>query len=152
MGTATHFEDIELPPSGVRVSPRAKVTDAVMPLSNGLAPPSKITRDQPDYAASLSVLGLLDAGRSPEDAIREGTRRSTSSDQQDSINGTSLIENLAVIYAWTGETDRALETLSYLAGIPASLSYGHLSLRPEWDPLRNDPRFAKIIASLAPKN
>jgi len=53
---------------------------------------------------------------------------------------------------WTGETDRALETLSYLAGIPATMSYGHLSLHPEWDPLRNDPRFAKIIASLAPKN
>jgi hypothetical protein len=71
---------------------------------------------------------------------------------KDSINGTATVENLAIIYTWTGETDRALETLSYLAGIPATPSYGALSLRPEWDPLRNDPRLAKIIASLAPKN
>jgi tetratricopeptide (TPR) repeat protein len=114
----------------------------------------KITRDQPDYAAALSVLGLLDAGLGRnEDAIREGTRAvELLPISKDSINGASLVENLAVIYAWTGETDRALETLSYLAGIPSSLSYGNLSLRPEWDPLRNEPRFAKIIASLAPKN
>jgi cell wall assembly regulator SMI1 len=62
-----------------------------------------------------------------------------------------VIENLAVIYAWTGETDLALEKLSLLASIPASLSYGHLCLSPEWDPLRNDPRFENIIASFAPK-
>ena len=100
------------------------------------------------------VLGLLDAGLGrKEDAIREGTHAvELLPISKDSINGTLLVENLAVIYAWTGETDRALETLSYLAGIPGSLSYGYISLRPEWDPLRNDPRLAKIIASLAPKN
>jgi hypothetical protein len=114
----------------------------------------KVTRDQPDYAAGLSVLGLLDAGLGrKEDAIREGTHAvELLPISKDSINGTALVENLAIIYAWTGETDHALETLSYLAGIPAPLSYGSLSLSPEWDPLRNDPRFAKIIASLAPKN
>jgi hypothetical protein len=31
------------------------------------------------------------------------------------------------------------------------LSYGALKLFPLWDPLRGDPRFEKIIASLAPK-
>jgi hypothetical protein len=31
------------------------------------------------------------------------------------------------------------------------LSYGHLKLSPFWDPLRGDPRFEKIVASLAPK-
>jgi len=31
------------------------------------------------------------------------------------------------------------------------LSYGALKLHPLWDPLRGDPRFEKIVASLAPK-
>jgi hypothetical protein len=112
-----------------------------------------ITRNQPDYAAGLSVLGLLDAGLGrKEDAIREGRRAvELLPISKDSINGTSLVENLAIIYAWTGEADLALEKLLLLASIPASVSYGHLRLRPEWDPLRNDPRFANIIASLAPK-
>jgi hypothetical protein len=34
---------------------------------------------------------------------------------------------------------------------PKSLSYGDLKLLPWWDPLRGDPRFEKIVASLAPK-
>jgi hypothetical protein len=32
------------------------------------------------------------------------------------------------------------------------LSYGALKLFPVWDPLRGDPRFEKIVASLAPKD
>jgi hypothetical protein len=31
------------------------------------------------------------------------------------------------------------------------LSYGALKLLPFWDPLRGDPRFEKIVESLAPK-
>jgi hypothetical protein len=35
---------------------------------------------------------------------------------------------------------------------PGDLSYGQLKLMPFWDPLRSDPRFDKIVASLAPKD
>jgi hypothetical protein len=35
--------------------------------------------------------------------------------------------------------------------IPCGPSYGGLRLDPEWDSLRGDPRFEKIVASLAPK-
>jgi TolB-like protein len=158
MGTSQCiFEDIELPAEwcqGLVARAKGDSDAAHAAFQQARAAMEKITRDQPDYAAALSVLGLLDAGLGRnEDAIREGTRAvELLPISKDSINGTSLVENLAIIYTWTGETDRALETLSYLAGIPATLSYGHLSLLPEWDPLRNDPRFAKIIASLAPKN
>jgi hypothetical protein len=62
-----------------------------------------------------------------------------------------LIQYLAVIYAWTGEVDLALEQLSVAASIPSHLSYGRLRLHPYWDPLRGDPRFEKIVASLAPR-
>jgi hypothetical protein len=35
--------------------------------------------------------------------------------------------------------------------VPNTLSYGLLKLHPYWDPLRGDPRFEQIVASLAPK-
>jgi hypothetical protein len=36
-------------------------------------------------------------------------------------------------------------------GASLMLSYGALKLHPLWNPLRGDPRFEKIVASLAPK-
>jgi hypothetical protein len=62
-----------------------------------------------------------------------------------------LIKYLALIYAWTGEKDRAFEQLDKAVHLPGYLSYGQLRLDPKWDPLRGDPRFEKIVASLAPK-
>jgi len=53
--------------------------------------------------------------------------------------------------AWTGEKEVALQQLSEVTQIPSSLTYGRLRLLPFWDPLRGDPRFEKIVASLAPK-
>jgi len=63
-----------------------------------------------------------------------------------------LIKYLAVIYAWTGDKDRAIQRLAERAKLPGGyLSYGYLRLDPLWDPLRGDPRFEAIVASLAPK-
>ena len=50
-----------------------------------------------------------------------------------------------------GEKDLALEQLAIAAQIPASVTYGESKLYPQWDSLRGDPRFDKIVASLAPK-
>jgi hypothetical protein len=43
------------------------------------------------------------------------------------------------------------ETLATAAQLAIGLTYGQLKLLPYWDPLRGDPRFEKIVASLAPK-
>jgi hypothetical protein len=87
-----------------------------------------------------------------EDAIREGRRAAELLPvAKDAIVGPLLVQNLALIYAWTGEKDLALEQLSIAAKLPGYLSYGQLRLHPDWDPLRGDPRFDKIVASLAPK-
>jgi hypothetical protein len=53
--------------------------------------------------------------------------------------------------AWTGEKDLGLEQLSVAVRIPGHLSYDDLRLHPYRDPLREDPHFEKIVASLAPK-
>jgi TolB-like protein/Tfp pilus assembly protein PilF len=113
----------------------------------------KTTREQPDYAQGLTVLGLIDAGLGrKDDAIREGRRAvELVPVSKDAIDGTDLILNLAVIYARTGEKDLALKQLAEAAQLPSSLNYGSLRLHPDWDTLRNDPRFEKIVASLAPK-
>ena len=50
-----------------------------------------------------------------------------------------------------GRTELALEQLEAVTKIPGGPSYGELRLDPMWDPLRGDPRFEKIVASLAPK-
>ncbi|MDQ6912358.1 MAG: FlgO family outer membrane protein [Verrucomicrobiota bacterium] len=114
----------------------------------------KIVRDQPDYAAVWSLLGRIDAdlGRK-EEALREGRRAcELLPPSKDAAVGTTLIVNLAVIYASSGEKDLATETLATAAKLPIGPAYGELKLNPQWDPLRGDPRFEKIVAALAPKD
>jgi tetratricopeptide (TPR) repeat protein len=113
----------------------------------------KAVRDQPDYAPAWSRLGLIDAalGRKAE-AIQEGRRACELLPiSKDALDGASYIKHMATIYAWVGEKDLALEQLALVAQLPAGVTYGELKLYPQWDSLRNDPRFDKILASLAPK-
>ncbi|HTG30607.1 MAG TPA: hypothetical protein VK818_20510, partial [Methylomirabilota bacterium] len=114
----------------------------------------QMMRDQPDYAAGLCALGVIDAALgNKEDAIREGERAvELIPVGKSALDGPMLIQYLAVIHAWAGDKDRALGQLAKAAKLPGShVTYGHLRLNPIWDPLRGDPRFEAIIASLAPK-
>ncbi len=113
----------------------------------------KTALEQPDYGPVFTVLGLIDAGLGrKEEAIREGRRGvELLPIAKNSIDGGELMKYLAVIYAWCGEKDRALEQIEATLRIPSSLSYGYLKLHPAWDPLRGDPRFEKIVAGLAPR-
>jgi hypothetical protein len=56
-----------------------------------------------------------------------------------------------MIAAWIGDKDLACEQLDTAIRLPTSVSYGQLKLLPFWDPLRGDPHFEKVVASLAPK-
>ncbi len=112
----------------------------------------RIVARQPDYPEGLGVLGLIDAalGRKDE-AIREGRRAvELLPPTKDSINGALAIQYMAIIYAWTGEKDSALKELALAVSIPGDISYGLLRLHPNWDSLRGDPGFEKIVASMAP--
>jgi tetratricopeptide (TPR) repeat protein len=109
---------------------------------------------QPGYAAALCALGVVDAVLgNKEDAIREGEHAvELTPVSENAIEGATLVRYLAVIYAWAGDKDRAIQRLAQTTTLPGShISYGYLRLHPLWDPLRGDPRFEAIVASLAPK-
>ena len=113
----------------------------------------KAVQAEPNYGPSLCVLGLIDAalGRK-EEALSEGQRAvELLPIEKDAINGPVLIEYLAMIAAWTGDKDLACQQLARASRLPGCISYGQLKLLPFWDPLRGDPRFEKVVASLAPK-
>ncbi len=114
----------------------------------------QIVREQPDYAAALCAIGVVDAALgNKQDALREGERAvELMPVGKSAIDGAMLVQYLAIIYAWTGDKDRAIERLTEAMKLPGShVTYGHLRLNPFWDPLRGDPRFEGIVASLAPK-
>jgi TolB-like protein/class 3 adenylate cyclase/Flp pilus assembly protein TadD len=113
----------------------------------------ELVRAQPGNETPLSVLALIDAELGEkEKAIQEGR---TACDMRpvarDAVDGAGLVTNLARIYALTGEEDLALKQLEIVSKLPCGPSYGELRLDLEWDALRGDPRFEKIVASLAPK-
>ena len=113
---------------------------------------AKIAEQQPDFAAALSLLGLIDAGLGrQEDALREGRRACELLPiAKDGVDGPAFAINLAQIYAWTGNKDLAIEQIAAVERSPNYLTYGMLKLHPQWDDLRGDPRFEQIVASQAP--
>jgi serine/threonine-protein kinase len=115
----------------------------------------KIVQAQPDYGPPLCVLGLIDAGLGrKEQALREGRRAvELVPMEKDALAGSEMIRFLAMIAAWVGEKNLACEQLAIAIRFPdhPALSYGQLKLLPWWDPLRGEPCFEQIVASLAPK-
>jgi eukaryotic-like serine/threonine-protein kinase len=110
--------------------------------------------DRPNDAPYLSDAAKLDAGLGrKEEAIREAQRAvELQPIAKDAVNGPVWVAKLALVYAWTGERDRALEQLEKVATVPGVLggllpTYGDLLLNPRWDDLRGDKRFDKIVAA-----
>jgi serine/threonine protein kinase/Tfp pilus assembly protein PilF len=105
------------------------------------------------YGPALCVLGLIDAGLGrKEEALRQGRRAvELLPVEKDRIFGIAMVKYFAMIAAWAGDKDLACEQLAIAIRPPSRLTYGELKLLPFWDPLRGDPRFEQIVASLAPK-
>jgi serine/threonine-protein kinase len=138
---------------GVVARTRGDPVAAIAAFTSARGEAAKLVAEQPNYAEAHCALGMAEAALGQkEDAIREGRRAvELLPAKKDAIIGPLLVQNLALIYAWTGEKDLAFEQLTIAAGIPGNLSYGELRLHPYWDSLRGDPRFEKIVTSLAPK-
>jgi TolB-like protein/tetratricopeptide (TPR) repeat protein len=105
-------------------------------------------RATPDNAQRHIALGLALAylGRK-EEAIREGERGvALSPVAKDGVRGPYYQHELARIYILVGEPEKALDQLEPLLKIPYYLSPRWLAIDPNFDPLRKNPRFQKLVA------
>ena len=101
--------------------------------------------NDPTVHALLGV-ALAYLGRK-EEAIREGERAVAQSPiSKDARLGPYFQHQLARIYILVGEPEKALDQLEPLLKIPYYLSPGWLKIDPNFDPLRENPRFQKLVA------
>ncbi|MEO7724571.1 MAG: hypothetical protein ABIU29_07775, partial [Chthoniobacterales bacterium] len=76
-----------------------------------------------------------------------------------SIERNDASAALAMVYAQTGEADKAIDLIENLLTVPGDLQRGavynmtltDLKWRWQWDPLRSHPRFQKILSGPEPK-
>ncbi|MGA7276009.1 MAG: tetratricopeptide repeat protein [Candidatus Udaeobacter sp.] len=110
-------------------------------------------REGPTDASRHVTLGMILAGLGEKDAaIAEGRRAvQLLPESQDALDGPKMTVALAQIYAWTGETDQALQLIDRSLSTPNGITVPSLALDPMWDPLRDDPRFQALIDSYATK-
>jgi Tfp pilus assembly protein PilF len=108
----------------------------------------------PEDACLLSALGLIDAALGHTETAIQEARCATEMlpVSKDAWEGPRIVSNLAVVYTWTNELNFAFQQLAISVDLPGGVSYGELKLDPAWDPLREDPRFEKLLAELAPRD
>jgi serine/threonine protein kinase/Flp pilus assembly protein TadD len=120
-------------------------------------------RDHPDASGDHAALGILYAymGRK-EEAIRESRRAvELCPESTDALNGVQRACNLALVYALTGEVDQAVALIERLLRTPGAttrqdfydggITQAELRLRWQWDKLRGDPGFQKLLDGPEPK-
>ncbi len=114
---------------------------------SALIPLEKKAAERPDDARVHSALGLVYAylGRK-EEALREGKLGvELYPVSKDAMNGPSHVESLALIYMLIGDHEAALNEVEYLLSIPSGLYAPLLRIDPRWDPLRDHPRFQRLL-------
>jgi TolB-like protein/DNA-binding winged helix-turn-helix (wHTH) protein/Tfp pilus assembly protein PilF len=121
----------------------------------------KRVRDNPDAASRHENLGILYAYmQRKDDAIREARRAvELEPESQNAFHGAAHAATLALVYALVGEPDQAIPLIERLLSTPGpvecsdypnDMTLADLRLRWEWDSLRSNPRFQKIVAGPEP--
>ena len=108
---------------------------------------------KPEHARTIAVLAQVDAGLGQKELALQEAQHAIDlmPISKDIYDGALVLEGLAQVYTWSGEHDRAIEVLQKLVSIPSYINYARLKLHPLWKPLRGNPKFENIVASLAPK-
>jgi tetratricopeptide (TPR) repeat protein len=118
-------------------------------------------KEQPENFALIGDLALTNMGLGDKAAALALSEREMAviPIERDPLSGPGAIEVLARVAARMGEPDRAIAVLQKLLSIPYAgalvvvpLTPALLRLDPMFDPLRNDPRFQKLVASPVPKS
>ncbi len=109
----------------------------------------EVLREHPEDSRIHASLGLAYAYLSrKEEAIREGKRAvSLYPQSKDAYGAPHYVNSLAMIYTVVGEYEEAINQLEYLMSIESGdiVSIPVLRLDPMWDPLRQHPRFKRLI-------
>jgi tetratricopeptide (TPR) repeat protein len=111
-------------------------------------------KESPKSAERHANFGLVNAfmGRK-EEALREARRAvELKPESKDALDGSLINAYLALVYVRVGENDLALPLIERLLKISGpvdscnySITVNDLKYRWDWDPIRNDPRFQKLI-------
>jgi TolB-like protein/class 3 adenylate cyclase/Tfp pilus assembly protein PilF len=120
-----------------------------------------LLKEQPENYYLIGDLALFNMGLGDKAAALALSERAMAANpiEKDPSTGPWSLEILARVAAQMGEPDRAIAALQKLLSIPYAgslstimpLTPALLRLDPMFDPLRNDPRFQKLVASPAPK-
>src|SRR2546425_7948002 len=119
-------------------------------------------KEQPENYYLIGDLALVNMGLGDKAAALALSERAMAANpiEKDPLTGPWSLEILARVAAQMGEPDRAIAALQKLLSIPYAgsvsttmpLTPALLRLDPMFDPLRNDPRFQKLVASPAPND
>ena len=110
-------------------------------------------KEHPETASRHAQLGIVyaDLGRK-EDALREGRRAmELLPESKDAYYGVDITNMFSVICARLGDGDLAIPLIERLLRTPHGVGLQDLRFSPDWDPLRKDPRFQKILTNPEPK-
>jgi TolB-like protein/Tfp pilus assembly protein PilF len=109
---------------------------------------------KPEHARTIAVLAQVDAALGQKELALQEEQHAIDimPISKDIYDGGLVLEGLAQVYTWSGDHDRAIEVLQKLVSMPSYINYARLKFHPLWKPLRGNPRFEAIVASLGPKS
>lgn len=98
----------------------------------------------PDFSYVLPLAYTL-MGRK-DDAMRESKKAlELLPVSKDAAAGADLMLNITKVYVVAGEYEKAIDHLEYLLSVPSAVTVPLLKIDPVWDPLREHPRFKKLV-------
>ncbi|HEY8649755.1 MAG TPA: hypothetical protein VIL70_02455, partial [Chthoniobacterales bacterium] len=110
-------------------------------------------KNKPNDPRTLAVLAQVEANLGNKElALQEAQKAAALMPvSKDAYDGPLILQGLAQVYTWTGDHDHAFDELQTLLGMPGYISYGYLKTDPAWQPLRGNPRFGQLLASMVSK-
>ena len=108
-------------------------------------------RKRPEDPEAATLVAVFDAGLGHNEEAISRMQKVVELHplSANAVDGPEWVKCQALVYAWCGEHNRALEQLATLENLPAGPSLGDLKFSPKWDDLRGDARFEKIVAAVA---